>query len=92
MSRVLSTETAASSIRSMATIIQSDLTEQLRRLDQEGTTLSQSDVWDGALAVQFRSSWPTTSRALQNVKAELEQLRANVERINADIMAAGGNA
>ncbi len=92
MSRVLSTEAAKSSIATMSTIINSDLTEQLRRLDQEGNTLSQPDVWDGSLAIQFRSSWPTTSRALRNIKAELEQLRVRVEKINADIMVAGGNA
>ena len=91
MSRVLSTETAESSIRTMSTIINSDLTEQLRRLDHEGNTLSQPDVWDGSLAAQFRSSWPSTSKSLQSVKAELEQLRVRVEKINADIMAAGGN-
>ena len=92
MSRVLSTEMAKSSIHSMATIINGDLAEQIRRLDQEGNTLSQPDVWDGTLAIQFCSSWPTTSRALQSVKAELEQLRIRVEKINADIMVAGGNA
>lgn len=92
MSRVLSTETAKSSIRTMSTLINGDLADQIRRLDQEGSTLSQPDVWDGALAVQFRSSWPTTSRALQSVKTELEQLRIRVEKINADIMVAGGNA
>ncbi len=92
MSRVLSTESARTSIQTMSSIINSDLTEQLRRLDQEGNTLSQPDVWDGTLAIQFRSSWPTTSRALQSVKAELEQLRIRVEKINADIMVAGGNA
>ncbi len=92
MSRVLSTEAAKSSVRTMSTIINSDLTEQLRRLDQEGHTLSQPDVWDGSLAIQFRSTWPTTAKALQNVKAELEQLRVKVEKINADIMVAGGNA
>ncbi|MDQ6697987.1 MAG: pyrophosphorylase [Actinomycetota bacterium] len=92
MSRVLSTEMARSSVRTMATIINGDLAEQIRRLDQEGNALSQPDVWDGALAIQFRSSWPTTSRALQSFKAELEQLRIRVEKINADIMVAGGNA
>ena len=92
MSRVLSTETAKSSVRTMSTIINGDLAEQIRRLDQEGDRLSQADVWDGSLAMQFRSTWPSTSRALQNVKAELEQLRAKVEKINADIMVAGGNA
>lgn len=92
MSRVLSTETAKSSIRTMATIINGDLTEQIRRLDTEGNSICQPDVWDGSLATQFRSTWPATSKALQNVRNELDQLRSRVERINADIMAAGGNA
>src|SRR4051794_29393555 len=91
VTRVLSTDTAKTSISTMASIINGDITEQLRRLDQEGSTLSQPDVWDGSLAAQFRGTWPVTARALQNVKNELEQLRTNVERINTDIMAAGGN-
>ena len=76
----------------MATIINGDLADQIRRLDTEGQTMCQPDVWDGTLATQFRSTWPATSRALQNVRNELDQLRARVERINSDIMAAGGNA
>ena len=92
MSRVLSTESARSSIQTMAAIINGDLTEQIRRLDREGQTICSPDVWDGTLATQFRSTWPATSQALQNVRNELDQLRVRVERINADIMAAGGNA
>src|SRR3954454_5346302 len=91
MSRVLSTESARSSVHTMAAIINGDLAEQIRRLDQEGTHLSQPDVWDGSLAAQFRGTWPSTSRALQQVRSELDQLRLRVERINADIMTAGGN-
>ena len=92
MTRVLSTEAARSSVHTMASIINGDLAEQIRRLDQEGTHLSQPDVWDGSLAAQFRGSWPATSRSLQTVRSELDQLRQRVERINADIMAAGGNS
>ncbi|HEY4376672.1 MAG TPA: hypothetical protein VGM93_05920 [Acidimicrobiales bacterium] len=91
MTRVLSTEAARSSVQTMASIINGDLAEQIRRLDLEGTHLSQPDVWDGALAAQFRGSWPSTSKALQTVRTELDQLRQRVERINADIMMAGGN-
>lgn len=92
MARVLSTDIAKTSINTMASIINGDLTEQLRRLEHEGSALSQPDVWDGSLANQFRGTWPVTARALQHAKNELELLRNNVERINADIMAAGGNA
>lgn len=91
MTRVLSTEAARSAVTSMASIINGGLAEQINQLDQQGRQLSQPDVWDGALAAQFRSAWPETSRSLQTVRTELEDLRLRVERINADIMAAGGN-
>lgn len=91
MPRVLSTDAARSAISSMSSIISGGLTDQLNQLDQQGRQLSQPDVWDGALAAQFRSTWPQTSRTLQTMKADLEELRLRVERINADIMLAGGN-
>lgn len=91
MPRVLSTDAARSAISSMSSIISGGLTDQLNQLDQQGRQLSQPDVWDGALAAQFRSTWPQTSRTLQTMKADLEELRLRVERINADIMMAGGN-
>ncbi len=91
MPRVLSTDAARSAISSMSSIISGGLTDQLNQLDQQGRQLSQPDVWDGALAAQFRSTWPQTSRTLQTMKADLEELRLRVERINADIMVAGGN-
>ncbi len=91
MPRVLSTDAARSAVTTMASIINGGLADQINQLDQQGQQLSQPDVWDGSLAQQFRGAWPQTSRSLQTVKAELEELRQKVERINADIMAAGGN-
>lgn len=91
MPRVLSTDAARSAIASLSSIINGGLTEQINQLDQQGRQLSQPDVWDGSLAAQFRSSWPQTSRSLQAVRTELDELRRRIERINADIMAAGGN-
>ena len=91
MPRVLSTDAAKSAISSMSSIINGGLTDQINQLDQQGRTLSQPDVWDGSLAVQFRSAWPQTSKSLQTVRAELDELRLKVEQINTNIMAAGGN-
>ena len=65
--------------------------EQIGQLDQQGRQLSQPDVWDGSLAAQFRGAWPQTSKSLQTVKSELDELRQKIERINGDIMIAGGN-
>ena len=91
MTRVLSTDEARSAVTTLASIINGGLAEQITHLDQQGQRLCQPDVWDGALASQFRGTWPQTSRSLQTVHTELDELRQRVERINADIMAAGGN-
>ncbi|MCB0977982.1 MAG: hypothetical protein KDB02_11045, partial [Acidimicrobiales bacterium] len=90
MPRVLSTDTARSSITALASIINGGLADQISQVDQHGRTLSQPDVWDGGLAVRFRSTMPEMSRRLQAVRNDLDQLRADIDRINADIMAAGG--
>lgn len=91
MPRVLSTDAARAAVTSMSAIINGGLAEQIAQLDQQGQQLSQPEVWDGGLAAQFRGAWPQTSKSLQTVRAELDELRQRVERINADIMAAGGN-
>lgn len=90
--RVLSTETARQSILKMQNIINGGLIEQIDALNREGQTLSQRDVWDGQLASQFRNNWPQTYAALKKAQQELEELRANVQKINQNIMTAGGNA
>lgn len=91
MPRVLSTDAAKSAISSMSSIINGGLADQISQLDRQGRQLCQPEVWDGGLASQFRGAWPQTSRSLQTVKAELDELRQKIERINGDIMAAGGN-
>ena len=90
--RVLSTETAKASITRMQQVINGGLIEQIEALNREGQTLSQPDVWDGNLATQFRGNWPQTYQALVKAKQGLEELRANVQKINQNIMSAGGNA
>jgi len=88
--RVLSTQTAKQAIQKMQQIINGSLTEQIDALNREGQTLSDANVWDGRLAQQFRSEWPQTHSALLKAKEAVEQLRANSQRINQDIMQAGG--
>ena len=90
--RVLSTATARQSILKMQNIINGGLIEQIDSLNREGQTLSQPDVWDGQLAGQFRNNWPQTYAALKKAQQELEELRANIQKINQNIMTAGGNA
>ena len=91
MPRVLSTDTARTAITTMSSIINGGLADQIKQLDVEGRNLSSPEVWDGQLASQFRSDWPTTSSTLQKVQQDLEALRLQVQQINSDIMAAGGS-
>jgi uncharacterized protein YukE len=91
--RVLSTEDAKSAIRQIQSIIQGGLTDQIQQLDTQGQKLSQPDVWDGPLAVQFRSStWPETKSALEKAKTELDELRTQLDKIAQNIFTAGGGA
>lgn len=91
MSRVLSTTEARQAITRMQSIIAGGLTDQIGQLKTQGQLLSDPNVWDGSLAAQFRGSWPQTASTLDRITADLAELRARVDRVNADIMLAGGN-
>lgn len=91
MSRVLTTEEAKTAIRQIQSIVDSEFTEQIARLDTQGRILSDPNVWDGPLAAQFRGTvWPDAKAALDGAKYELEQLRAQLDKISQNIFAAGG--
>lgn len=89
--RVLSTAAAEQAIQKMQQVINGPLMEQIDALNREGQTLSDPNVWDGRLAQQFRQDWPQMHSTLMKAKEALEELRANSQRINEDIMRAGGN-
>lgn len=91
MVRVLSSEEARTAITQMQSIINGGLTEQIRSLDSQGQRLSDPNVWDGKLAMDFRAQWPETKHAMDTMIQKLEELRTQVQAINQDIMAAGGN-
>ncbi|MGH8884620.1 MAG: pyrophosphorylase [Egibacteraceae bacterium] len=89
--RVLSTQEAKTAVTQMQSIVNGDLTSTIDNLKKQGQTLSDPNVWDGNLANQFRGDvWPTANTALDNMKTQLEELRQQVQKINDDIMAAGG--
>ncbi|MDO4259246.1 MAG: hypothetical protein Q4C87_06980 [Actinomycetaceae bacterium] len=91
--RVLASPEAQSSIATMQGIIDGGLGDQIAKLDAEGNKLSDPNVWDGPLAERFRSStWPDTSGALKKVQQELLELRAYLEQVQREIMAAGGGS
>lgn len=93
MSRVLSTEQAKTAIQQIQSIVNGGLTDQISQLDAQGRVLSDPNVWDGPLASQFRgSTWPETKAALDKVRTELEELRAQLDKISRDIFTAGGGS
>ncbi|MBV8715077.1 MAG: WXG100 family type VII secretion target [Chloroflexi bacterium] len=90
--RVLSSGEARSAIQRFQSIVNGPLLDQINALNREGQVLSDPSNWDGRLAQEFRSNWPTTNQQLVKVKDSLEELRRKVAVINQDIMRAGGNA
>ena len=90
--RVLSTTEAKDAIMTMQRIINSGLAQQIQELNNQGQRLSQPDVWDGQLANTFRGDWPQMHNQLNQMKQALEDLRVNIEKINQNIMTAGGNS
>ena len=92
MPRVLSTDVAEQAIARMQSIITGGLTDQMRQLEGVGQQLSDPNNWDGNLASQFRGDvWPKTKSALDQALQQLDSLRTQLAKINADIMTAGGN-
>jgi uncharacterized protein YukE len=91
--RVLSSDTGRASITRIQSILAGGLSEQIAALQVEGETLSDPSVWDGMRAEEFRgSTWPAASSGLRQAAEALAELQRQVQTINSDIMAAGGNA
>jgi uncharacterized protein YukE len=89
--RVLSTEAAKTAIVQVQAIVNGGLLDEIGKLDQQGRTLSNPEVWDGPLAQQFRDqTWPETKSALDRARLELDELRDQLQRISQNIMTAGG--
>ena len=90
--RVLSTEVARATIQRMEAILAGPLEQQVQQLEQQGQALSDPGVWDGRAAAEFRGTvWPQAKAALDRTVQTLEELRVAVQRVNQNIMSAGGN-
>jgi uncharacterized protein YukE len=77
----------------MEAILAGQLEQQVQQLEQQGQTLSDPNIWDGRAAAEFRSSvWPQAKSSLDRTIKTLEELRLAVQRVNQNIMSAGGNA
>lgn len=91
--RVLSTEMARVSIQRMESILAGQLENQVQQLEQQGQILSDPNIWDGRAAADFRGNvWPQAKASLDRTVKTLEELRLAVQKVNQNIMAAGGNA
>jgi hypothetical protein len=91
--RVLSTDEAKTAIAGIKSILDGDFTNTIAQLKRLGTELSDPQVWDGTLAVDFRSNlWPACSSALDQTLAKLGVLHDQLKQIQGNIMSAGGNA
>jgi hypothetical protein len=90
--RVLATEEARQAITQIQTILNNGLAQTIGQLKTQGTNLSEPNVWDGQLAMEFRSSiWPQCSTALDSAQTQLQELHQKLQQIHQNIMAAGGN-
>lgn len=91
--RVLSTETARAAIQRMQGILSGSLEQQVQQLEAQGQVLCDPNVWDGQTAADFRANvWPSTRSTLDRTVQALDELRLAVQRVNQNIMTAGGNA
>jgi hypothetical protein len=72
-------------------ILQDGLANTIQQPKNQGSVLSEPTVWDGALAIDFRSNvWPATA-ALDNAHQKLQELQIHLNAIHGNIFEAGGN-
>jgi uncharacterized protein YukE len=91
--RVLASEQARTTITQLQSVLNGGLQDQINQLNRLGTTLSDPNVWDGQVAVDFRNNvWPGVSRALTEMLSSLDELRSKIDQVTRNIMQAGGNA
>jgi len=90
--RVLATEEAQNAISQIRGILDGGFEQTISTLKSLGNTLSEPNVWDGSLAVDFRSNiWPQCTAALDKTLQQLNELHSKLVSIQSNIMQAGGN-
>jgi uncharacterized protein YukE len=90
--RVLTTPEAANAAKQMGVILNSGLASEIQKLDSQGKTLSDPNVWAGPHADTFRNQWPQINSTLVRLQGQLTQLQTAVKNVNADIAQAGGGS
>jgi uncharacterized protein YukE len=87
---VKSTDFAHAEAHKMLSIVNSQLPTLINQLNSHGQQLSDPNHWDGPLAQRFRGEvWPQAKSDLDKMKAALEQLQHQVQKILTNITNAG---
>jgi hypothetical protein len=90
--RVLATDQAIAAVGQLKSVLNGGLQDEVNQLKQLGSTLCDTNVWDGQVAGDFRDNvWPGVSRSLDDMLHALEDLRGKIDEVTRNIMAAGGN-
>ncbi|MET8721574.1 MULTISPECIES: hypothetical protein [Streptomyces] len=91
MATVKSTDLAHQEAAKMLSLITSQLPGLIGQLNSHGQTLSDPNNWDGPLAQRFRGEvWPQAKGDLDKMRASLEHLQQQVQKILTNISHAGG--
>jgi uncharacterized protein YukE len=91
MTTVKSTDFAHQQAGKMLSLINNQLPGLIQQLNTSGQQLSDPNHWDGPLAQKFRGEvWPQAKGDLDRMKASLEQLQQQVQKILTNISHAGG--
>jgi hypothetical protein len=61
-------------------------------LTNEANTLTDSNNWDGPLALQFQNdTWPSVQSSLKSAQSQLNDLKSQLHTIAQNIFQAGGS-
>ena len=91
MTRVACDSEAIAASQQLEATIAGPFQDVLTRFQQHGAVLGEPAHWDGNHAAQFRQAWDQAQADLRSFHASLHEVLAAAQRIQADILAAGGN-
>lgn len=78
--------------KNLLNIINTQLPQAIQQLQKNGSDLSDPNHWDGKAAIDFRTNiWPQVQTDVTKIQSSLKDLQAAVDKILANISAAGGN-
>ncbi len=92
MGTVTSTDAGIEAIQGMKSTLAGGLTEAIQTFVNHGNVLMEPVNYDGPEAAKFRTEWPDVRTNLNSAIESLKAIADNVEAVNQNIQAAGGNA